>query len=206
MKESQREVQEMVGHKQYKLADGVTLKVSSIFCTLIAHTLSTNGSMHLYKPNYNYCSLKFYRYLFCIKGFYDLRKSSAPHPLTSPPSKRKRNHHRFLPFFLTSTTVNWLTVLYDNLNQFDLQSFCLSVWAPVNVISHIMCLFFFKVFSFIFIVACHILAEFYASIEMDIDKAKELYEHTCKELDFNESCLALGNLYLTNKSKWFNFS
>ena len=39
---------------------------------------------------------------------------------------------------------------------------------------------------------------------MDIDKAKELYEHTCKELDFNESCLALGNLYLTNKSKWFN--
>lgn len=41
---------------------------------------------------------------------------------------------------------------------------------------------------------------------MDIDKAKELYEHTCKELDFNESCLALGNLYLTNKSKWFNFS
>ena len=65
---------------------------------------------------------------------------------------------------------------------------------------------FFKVFSFLFIVACHILAEFYASIEMDIDKAKELYEHTCKELDFNESCLALGNLYLTNKSKWFNFS
>ena len=41
---------------------------------------------------------------------------------------------------------------------------------------------------------------------MDIDKAKELYEHSCKELDFNESCLALGNLYLTNKSKWFNFS
>ncbi|PFX28002.1 cytochrome c oxidase assembly factor 7B-like [Stylophora pistillata] len=47
--------------------------------------------------------------------------------------------------------------------------------------------------------SCHILAEFYASIEMDIDKAKELYEHTCKELNFNESCLALGNLYLTNK-------
>lgn len=53
---------------------------------------------------------------FVLKVFYDLRKSSAPHPLTSPPQKEKGITIGSFLFFLASTTVNWLTVLYDNLN------------------------------------------------------------------------------------------
>lgn len=39
------------------------------------------------------------------------------------------------------------------------------------------------------------------TVENDAAKAKELYENTCKELHFYDSCLALGNIYLTHKSK-----
>ena len=52
-----------------------------------------------------------------------------------------------------------------------------------------------------FFLACHILAEFYMTVENDAAKGKELYENTCKELHFYDSCLALGNIYLTHKSK-----
>ena len=54
---------------------------------------------------------------------------------------------------------------------------------------------------FVFALACHILAEFYMTVENDVAKAMELYENTCKELHVYDSCLALGNIFLTNKSK-----
>ena len=39
------------------------------------------------------------------------------------------------------------------------------------------------------------------AVEKNIPKAKELYHYTCDELGFPDSCFALGNLYLTQKSK-----
>lgn len=51
------------------------------------------------------------------------------------------------------------------------------------------------------VVACHILAEFYMTVENDVAKAMELYENNCKELNVYDSCLALGNIFLTSKSK-----
>lgn len=39
------------------------------------------------------------------------------------------------------------------------------------------------------------------TVENDVAKAMELYENTCKELHVYDSCLALGNIFLTNKSK-----
>ena len=39
------------------------------------------------------------------------------------------------------------------------------------------------------------------AVEKNITKAKELYHYTCDELGFPDSCFALGNLYLTQKSK-----
>ena len=39
------------------------------------------------------------------------------------------------------------------------------------------------------------------TVERDVDKAKELFEYTCEELNFSESCLALGNIYLAHESK-----
>ena len=51
------------------------------------------------------------------------------------------------------------------------------------------------------LLACHILADFYMTVENDIAKAMELYENNCKELNVYDSCLALGNIFLTDKSK-----
>jgi len=53
----------------------------------------------------------------------------------------------------------------------------------------------------LFIIACHILAEFYMTVENDVAKAMELFENNCKELHLYDSCLALGNILLTHKSK-----
>ena len=39
------------------------------------------------------------------------------------------------------------------------------------------------------------------TVENDVAKAMELYEKNCKELNVYDSCLALGNIFLTNKSK-----
>ena len=64
-----------------------------------------------------------------------------------------------------------------------------------------VCIALFMFSFFCFFLACHTLAEFYMSVERNITKAKELYHYTCYELDLPESCFALGNLYLTQKSR-----
>ena len=42
------------------------------------------------------------------------------------------------------------------------------------------------------------------AVEKNVTKAKELYHYTCDELGFPDSCFALGNIYLTHKSKDVN--
>ena len=39
------------------------------------------------------------------------------------------------------------------------------------------------------------------TVENDAAKGMELFEKNCKELNVSDSCLALGNIFLTSKSK-----
>ena len=38
-------------------------------------------------------------------------------------------------------------------------------------------------------------------LKKDLQKASEVFETTCKEMRFNDSCLALGNMYLTGQGR-----
>ncbi|KAL5487065.1 hypothetical protein EMCRGX_G019623 [Ephydatia muelleri] len=47
--------------------------------------------------------------------------------------------------------------------------------------------------------ACHQLAEFLCVVKKDRPRAAELFLSTCKQMGFVESCVGLGNLYLSSK-------
>ena len=50
--------------------------------------------------------------------------------------------------------------------------------------------------------ACHQLGEYYEGMEKDGTKAADLYEEMCFKHGFAESCLSLGNIYITGNGKF----
>ena len=45
--------------------------------------------------------------------------------------------------------------------------------------------------------ACHQLGEYYEGMEKNGAKAADMYEETCFKHGYAESCLSLGNIYIT---------
>lgn len=48
---------------------------------------------------------------------------------------------------------------------------------------------------------CHQYAEYLVVAKRDSPGAFEVFQSCCNEMEFSESCLALGNMYLTGKGK-----
>lgn len=45
--------------------------------------------------------------------------------------------------------------------------------------------------------ACHQLGEYYEGVEKNATRAADIYEETCYKHGYAESCLSLGNIYIT---------
>ena len=52
-----------------------------------------------------------------------------------------------------------------------------------------------------YVTGCHQYAEYLAMVKKETVKALQLFQTCCDEMKFPESCLALGNMYLTGKGQ-----